>query len=269
MRWFFGACVLLFASSAEARPLRVVSLDYCADQYVLALADRAQIAALSRGARRDDSYYRARAIGLREIRPTLEEVLPLRPDLIVRNWGGPWDAERVYARFHVPVLQVGDVATFAAARADLLHAANAMGQTARGETLARDLDLRLVRLVANAPRERPGVIYVSSGGAVAGSGVMMDAVISAAGGRNASLAQSWNVLPLESFVAAPPAFVATGFLDTGRTQMNAWSPSRHPVFQRMLARAHRVDLPAPAISCQAWTAIDAAEILGAVLRRGA
>ena len=95
---------------------------------------------------------------------------------------------------------------------------------------------------------------------------MMDAVISAAGGRNVARAQSWNVLPLESFVAAPPTFVATGFLDTGRTRMNAWSPSRHPVFQRMLARAHRIDLPAPAISCEAWTAIDAAEILGAALK---
>ena len=258
---------LQFKTIQHQTPQRIVSLDYCADQYVLALADRNQIAALSRGSRRDDSYSRDRARGIRQTRGTLEDVLPLHPDLIVRNWGGPWDAEQVYARFRVPVLQVGDAPTFAAARTELQHAAAALGRSERGELLVRDLDLRLARLAAAAPHASPPVIYISSGGAVAGRGTMMASMIEAAGGRNAWSGENWSVLPLERFVQAPPAFVATGFLETGRTRMNAWSPSRHPVFQRMLARTHRVDLQAGAISCQAWTAIDAAEMLGDALRR--
>lgn len=269
MRWLLCALVLAFAQPAEAAPRRIVSLDYCADQYVLALANRAQIAAVSRGAVRDDSYYRARASGVRTTRGSLEDVLALRPDLIVRNWGGPWDAARVYARFHVPVLQVGDVHDFAAARADLLHAAAVLGQNARGEALAYDLDLRLAHLASVAPAQPTPVMYLSAGGAVAGQGVMIDAVIAAAGGRNVWRGSGWTVLPLERLVDTPPAYVATGFFDTGRTRMNAWSPSRHPVLLHMLARAHRVELPAPAISCEAWTSIDAAETLGAALRLGA
>jgi len=265
MRFVLCALAMLCATSAEAAPRRVVSLDYCADQYVLALADRDQIAALSHGATRDDSYFRDRAHGIRQVRADLEDVLPLRPDLIVRNWGGPWDAARVYARFHVPVLQVGDVHDFPAARSDLLHAAHGLGREQRGAALARDLDHRLARLAALRPSAPPPVLYVSSGGAVAGSGVMLNAVIEAAGGRNGWRGESWSVLPLESFVHTPPALVATGFLDSGRTRMNAWSPSRHPVFQRMIARTQRVDLKPGAISCEAWTSIDAAEQIAAAL----
>src|SRR5262249_24082312 len=132
VRWFLCALALCVASPAWAAPLRVVSLDYCADQYVLALADHSQIAALSRGSQRDDSYFRDRARGIRQTRGTLEEVLALQPDLIVRNWGGPWDAQQVYARFHVPVLQVGDVTDFASARSDLLDAAQTLGHQERG-----------------------------------------------------------------------------------------------------------------------------------------
>lgn len=267
MRLLLCALALLFATPAAAQPMRIVSLDYCADQFVLALADRGQIAAVSRGATRDDSYFRYRARGLRQTRGTLEEVLALRPDLVVRNWGGPWDADVVYARFDVPVLQVGDSATFAAAREDLLDAASRLGQRARGEAIARDLDARLAHLRANAPREAPPVMYLSAGGAVAGRGVLLDEVITAAGGRNVWTEQSWTVLPLERMVETPPALIATGFFGSGRERMNAWSPSHHPVLQRALAHARRVDLPAAAISCEAWYAVDAAERIAAALRR--
>jgi len=266
VRWFICACALLSAWPAQAAPRRIVSLDYCADQFVLALADRAQIAALSRGAQRDDSYFRARAVGIRQTRGTLEETLALRPDLVVRSWGGPWDAEAVYARFDVPVLQVGDAPDFAAARADLLDAAAVIGRPERGRSLAHDLDLRLSRLASLAPSQRQPVMYLSAGGAVAGSGTMLDAVITVAGGRNVRNEPSWTVLPLERMIETPPALIALGFFDHGRTRMNAWLPARHPAFQRALTHARTVSLPLASISCEAWFAIDAAEAINAALR---
>ncbi|GAM97585.1 vitamin B12 ABC transporter [alpha proteobacterium U9-1i] len=268
MRWILCAlgALAVFASPAFAAPRRVVSLDYCADQFVLALADRAQIAALSRGSQRDDSYFRDRARGVRQTRGTLEEVLALAPDLIVRSWGGPWDAQRVYARFDVRVLQVGDAVDFAAARADVTDAARVLGHPARGAAIAADLDARLARLAAQAPSSRPAVMYLSAGGAVAGRGTMVDALISAAGGRNVRTEESWRVMPLEQMVDTPPALIALGFFDHGRTGMNAWLPGRHVAVQRALANARTVSLPLAAISCEAWTAIDAAERIGAALR---
>lgn len=266
MRWIVCALALMFVPPAQAAPRRIVSLDYCADQYVLALSDRNQIAALSRGSQRDDSYFRDRAHAIRQTRGSLEEVLALQPDLIVRNWGGPWDAAQVYARFHVPVLQVGDVTDFTAARADLLDAARVLGHADRGETIAHDLDLRLARLRANAPRARLPVMYLSAGGAVAGADTLTDAAITAAGGRNVRSERGWQVMPLERLVQTPPALIALGFFDAGRERMNAWSPSRHPVLQQTLSHARTVSLPPATISCEAWTMIDAAEIIAADLR---
>jgi iron complex transport system substrate-binding protein len=259
------ACACLLPT-AWAAPQRVVSLDYCADQFVLALADRDQIAALSRGSQRDDSYYRDRARGIRQTRGTLEEVLALRPDLVIRSWGGPWDAEQVYGRFNVPVLQVGDSPNFAAAREDLLDAAQTLGHPDRGQALARDLDVRLARLRASAPSSPSPVLYLSAGGAVAGSSSMMNAIIEAAGGRNAHPGENWTVLPLERLVDLPPATIALGFFDHARSNVNPWLPGRHPALRRVLARAETVTLPLAAISCEAWYAVDAAERLAATLR---
>lgn len=266
MRWLAFTLALMIAPAAGAAPLRVVSLDYCADQYVLALADRSQIAALSRGSQRDDSYFRDRARGIPQTRGSLEEVLALRPDLIVRNWGGPWNAADVYARFHVPVLQVGGSTDFSAARTDLLNASRVLGHPDRGDAIARDLDLRLARIRAAAPRERAPVLYLSAGGAVAGSGTLTDAAITAAGGRNVRTDRGWQVMPLEQLVQTPPALIALGFFDAGRERMNAWSPSHHPALRNALALARTVSLPPAAISCEAWTMIDAAEIIAASLR---
>ena len=266
MRWIVCALAFALALPASAEPRRIVSLDYCADQFVLALADRDQIAALSRGSQRDDSYFRDRAAGIRQTRGSLEEVLALRPDLVIRNWGGPWDAEQVYARFDVPVLQVGDTPNFASARVDLLDAAQTLGHPERGAELARDLDLRLARLEAAPRASRPAVMYLSGGGAVAGNGTMMDAVIRAAGGENIRTEASWTVLPLERLIETPPALIALGFFDSGRDRVNAWSPSRHPALRRALAQTRTVRLAPATISCEAWYAIDAAEQIATALR---
>jgi iron complex transport system substrate-binding protein len=74
------------------------------------------------------------------------------------------------------------------------------------------------------------------------------------------------VLPLERMVQTPPALIALGFFDHGRTSMNAWLPARHPALRAALDRARTISLPAAAISCEAWFAIDAAEAIAAALR---
>src|SRR3546814_17875646 len=49
---FTAFCALVLTGAAPTQPRRIVSLNTCADQYVLALADPAQLAALSRSAER-------------------------------------------------------------------------------------------------------------------------------------------------------------------------------------------------------------------------
>ena len=68
-----GFAVACGTASPPDRPegpaSRIVSLDYCADQFVLGLADRERILALSPDAVKDFSYLRAEAAGLPAVRP--------------------------------------------------------------------------------------------------------------------------------------------------------------------------------------------------------
>ena len=57
------------------RAQRVVSLDYCSDQYVLKFVDAENIVALSQDAEEPFSYLREEARGIRKIRPVAENIL--------------------------------------------------------------------------------------------------------------------------------------------------------------------------------------------------
>src|SRR5580704_3855210 len=102
-----GAAVWLLANPSLAGP-RVVSLDQCADQYVLAMAPRADIVGLSTRARNADSYLKAEAQSLPERRATAESVLAARPDIVVRYWGGDARLVSDLERRGVRVLTIED-----------------------------------------------------------------------------------------------------------------------------------------------------------------
>ena len=56
------------------KPLRIVSLDYCADQYVLQFVPRENILAISPDGTADFSYMRETAAGIPTVRPIAENV---------------------------------------------------------------------------------------------------------------------------------------------------------------------------------------------------
>ena len=58
-----AAASFLSTQLASAEGPKAVSLDFCADQYLLALADPAQIMAVSKRATDENSYFRDKAIG--------------------------------------------------------------------------------------------------------------------------------------------------------------------------------------------------------------
>jgi len=85
--------------------MRIVSLDYCADQYVLKLADPESVLAISPDAVKDFSYLQDAAKSVPTVRPIAEDVLSLKPDLVVRSYGGGPNATSFFAQAGVPVLQ--------------------------------------------------------------------------------------------------------------------------------------------------------------------
>ncbi|MEZ5894224.1 MAG: ABC transporter substrate-binding protein [Parvularculaceae bacterium] len=250
-------------SPAMAKP-RAVSLDYCADQYLLALADGDQIAAASRGADKDYSFQRERGAAVRRIRPDAEEVLALSPDVVLRQWGGGANAERTFGRFGARVVSLGFPEDFDGVRENVRIAAEALGQRARGEEIITQMDERLDALATHPVNTR--ALYVTPGGVTAGRHTMIDAIMRAAGLRNITAEEGkeyWPSLPAETLLLAPPDMVVAGFFDNRDERINYWSASRHPALKRVLAGRPTVYLSADLISCAAPSSVEAAEKISA------
>ncbi len=263
-----GACAERDAPrTADAgRPMRIVSLDYCADQYVLKLADREQILAVSPDAPKDFSYMREAARGLRTARPVAEDVLLLQPDLVARLYGGGPNATAFFRRAGVPVLQLGRPPDASGGELDAIpdiirRAADALGRPERGAALAAEFRARLDALSPRAAGKT--ALYATPAGATTGPGSLVHEMLLAAGLENFQRRPGWRPLPLERLAYERPDLVAAAFFDSAAGPVNHWSAARHPVARRRLAEADAVPLRGAWTACGGWFVLDAVEALAA------
>ena len=244
-------------------PLRVVSLDFCADQFVIKLADRSSIVAVSPDATRDFSFMRAEAKGLRQVRPDAEAILALKPDVVVRSYGGGPQIVPFLERAGIKVHQIGWGEDFAAVRTNVREAAEALGQAARGEALVADFDRRLTSLM---PAKQVSALYITPGGVTTGAGSLVDRMMVKAGLVNFQQQKGWNALPLERLITEQPAMVVTAFFTAQSPHQDYWSQARHPLVRQMLANLPVARLDGGATACSGWFMVDAMEAMAATGR---
>lgn len=252
--------VLAAGAAAEARPLRVMALDQCADQYVLALRPDADLA-LSPRADDPDAWMRAAAAGRRRVRPTLEAAIGFRPDVVVRYWGGD---PRMLARLeadNVRVVTIADVSDFNGVRSEIRTVAEALGAPGRGESLIARMDRTLRTAAGPAAQAPPSALYLTAGGFTAGRGTLVDAILAAAGYGNAAARPFFAPVSVERIALFPPARFVLGFFDQPRGDWRG--AGRHPVVRQAARGRIAARLPAAALTCPAWFAADAAAMLGA------
>lgn len=264
-----AACagVLLAAVSGGAAagpPERVVSLDYCADQYVLRFVERDRILALSPDAEKPFSYLRGRAAGLPTVAPRAEAVLPLRPGLVVRSYGGGPDAAAFFERAGVPVLQLAAAADLGGVMEATAGAAAALGAPGEGEAVVARMRARLTALPR--PGKRPTALYVTPGGATTGPGSLVHEMLRAAGYENFETRPGWRSLPLERLAYGRPDVVVAAFFGEAGAHGGPWSAMRHPVARRLLGEGPAVFLDGAWTACGGWFLLDAVEKLAAARR---
>jgi len=252
------------ANEQGRTPLRVVSLDFCADQFVIKLANRGHIVAVSPDATRDFSFMRAEAKGLHQVRPDAETILALKPDVVVRSYGGGPQMVPFLERAGIKVHQIGWGEDFAAVRTNVRAAAAALGQPARGEAVVADFDRRLVNL---KPAPQVSALYVTPGGVTTGPGSLVDRLMSQAGLVNFQMQKGWNPLPLERLATERPEMVVTAFFTAQSPHQDYWSQSRHPLVREMLADLPIARLDGGATACSGWFMVDAIEEMAATGRR--
>lgn len=253
----------MVASSAHAGP-RVYSLDQCADQFVIALAPRADIVGVSYRAGDADSYLRDQARGLPRGRPGLEPILARRAQVVVRYWGGDPLLARALERRGIRVIRIKEAQDFNGVRTNIRAVASALGQTARGETLVAGMDRRLAQ-AAGAGHGR-SALYLTSGGFTAGPDTLVGAMLSAAGYRNVAGRMSFEPIALETMVLSPPSVLVLGFFDPAAMATQRWAFGRHHIVRRLARERTLAALPSSILGCPAWFAADGPQRLAAAGR---
>lgn len=121
--------IALSVGGAQAAPTRVVSLSLCTDQFVLALAERGQVAALSRLAGDPHlSPFAAQAAGMPRHGGTAEEILMLKPDLVVAGGFARGRTVEMLEQLGVPVLRLRSATLLADILPQVEQVAQALGR---------------------------------------------------------------------------------------------------------------------------------------------
>ena len=255
------ACGALTAPAPKApvNPMRIVSLDFCSDQFVLKLIDRERILAVSPDAVESFSYMRETAQGVPTVRPTAEDVLILKPDLIVRSYGGGPNASAFFERAGIPVINVGWAGDIEGIKRLTLELADELGEYEKGASVVADMSARLDKIQTN-PSKREA-LYMTPSGVTTGEGSLVHEMLIAAGLENFQKQQGWRSLPLERLAYQQPDLIAAAFFESRTNHKDAWSAMGHPVARRQMKDRPTVMLQGAWTSCSGWFLMDAIEAL--------
>ncbi|MEM9304383.1 MAG: ABC transporter substrate-binding protein [Pseudomonadota bacterium] len=240
------------------RPLRVVSLDYCADQFVIELLDRDQILAVSPDATARFSYLREEAVGLPTVRAVAEDVLVLKPDLVVRSYGGGPNARVFFEQAGIAVLNVGWASDIPGVMRVIEDMATGLNVPDRGAAIVAAMHDRLAAL---ADATDALGLYMTPAGVTTGPGSLVHEMLVAAGLQNFQEAPGWRPIPLERLAYEQPDLVAAAFFETRSNHFNTWSPMRHPIARAQLDEQPVVPLEGAWTACGGWFLLDAIEAL--------
>ncbi len=243
------------------KALRIVSLDFCSDQFVLKLVDRSRILALSPDAVKDFSYMREAAKGLPHVRPTAEDVLILEPDLIVRSYGGGPNAEGFFNSAGVPVITLGWASDIDGIMSVMRKTSEKLGEPERGLAVVNDMQARISAL--KTPSAQREALYMTPTGVTTGEGSLIHEMIVTAGLTNFQTQPGWRSLPLERLVYDKPDMIAAAFFDSNVNDTDAWGSANHPIARAQMANLPTVSLQGAWTSCGGWFLMDAIEALAA------
>ncbi|WP_373875325.1 ABC transporter substrate-binding protein [Methylobacterium trifolii] len=232
------------AAELRARPEHVVSMNLCADELVLRLADRSQVAAVTYLASdRRGSTVATEADGIPVMRGLSEEIVVLKPDLVVAGAFTTRVTVGLLKRIGFPLLELDVPADFDGVRRQIRTVATALGHAPRGEAMIADLDARLARVV---PAARPlRALVMRPNAFTVAPGSLGDAVIRAAGLVNVAAElghDRFGQVPLEAAAFANADLVVLDESEPGAPSL-ADALLRHPVLDALRRQGRTVSIP--------------------------
>jgi iron complex transport system substrate-binding protein len=203
IRVLAAAMLLAVLAPLPAGAARVVSLNLCADDYLLLLAPEQAVAVSVLAADPALSVVAAAARLVAPVRADAEAVLALHPDLVLAGAYGAQTTLALLERRGMRVERLDQPQDFAAIAAQTRLVAALLGEAARGEAM---LAAMRARLAAVPPRAARRAVFLEARGYAAQPGSLADAVLRAAGLADAGYSGQPG---LEALVAHPPDLLVT------------------------------------------------------------
>jgi iron complex transport system substrate-binding protein len=241
-----------FSGSAGAAS-RIASINLCSDQYLLALADKSQIASITTLATDPDrSAEYAAAAGIAANHGAVEEIAAEAPDLVLADAFSDPATVALIRRIGIRVLVLPFSSDFDGIVANVRSVADAIGAPERGEALAAKITAE-IRAPAGLVKNEPVVAVVERGGYTQGTGSLLDEALTRAGGIG--LARIWGLkgyatLPLERLVAAPVDLIIEP-ADTKSAPSLGAEILNHPALRARFSQTPHVAIPANLTDCAA------------------
>jgi len=261
------AALVAVAAPAVAKPQRVVSLNLCADELALRLADPGVVKSvtwLSQDPRNANAAAKAAALPAND--GHAEEALGYAADLVLL---GPFSDPASIALLKqtaAPVVEVGVPQTLAGVRWQIRDLAAALGEPQRGEALIADMEARLARVSIDRREPRPTAMVLQPNGFTVGRGSLIDDILTRAGldnlaARRLDIAADSQV-PLEVVASLAPDVLILDRSDE-RAPSLAEAALDHPAIVALEPRMTVVSLPARLWTCGGPEIAEAVERLAA------
>lgn len=250
-------------------PPRIVSLNPCLDGILIAVADPAQILALSHYAR---DPFRSDIAAAAQFFPityeTAEEVVALRPDLVIESAHSSPATRAALARLGIAAVLLQVPKSVAGNLAQIREVARLAGHPERGELLVSRIE---AALAAAAPppgaQPLPALVFQANGFA-APTGTLVDEMLTRTGFTNVAARYGltkWGNVPLERLIADPPDVLLS---DDPGPGAQGWGErvAHHPALAGIAGQMKRGTFPRRLLDCGGPVLIDAAAQLAAARR---
>jgi iron complex transport system substrate-binding protein len=247
------AAALAGPVAAAEPPRRIVSINLCADQLLLALADPGQIVGLSAFAHDAGmSFLADKARPYPQISGSAETVYALKPDLVVSGTFSNQLTNAFLKDKGVPTIVLEPVDGFDDMRAEVRLVAEAVGHPERGEAMIAALDAAIARAAAVRPAAPLRTVSLSRRGWVTGTRTLESDLLDAVGIVNAAadfgIADFGGTVGLEQLIAADLDVVLLE-ADSIAAEDQGSALLRHPAIAEAFPPEKRIVIPGPLTLC--------------------
>lgn len=250
MRFILTALILSWLAAPVAALPRVLSLNLCADPYLMAFAAPQQIIALTALSR--DASLSPHAAAAQNFPVTdgqIENIIDLKPDLvIVSSWSDPI-RNALIERLGFRLLTLDAAQNYDAARQEILALGEAIQRPAQARAYLAGLDAQMAALPAltNAPK----ILPLQRRNLTVGEGHILDDILTRAGAVNLGRDGQKNTMrriSLETALAAEADYI----LLNNRAQKpdsRGMEFITHPALARAYGLAQRLHINGNLLSC--------------------